>query len=211
MRANAIGLLGGTFDPIHSGHLSVAQHVCDTLQLAHVEFIPCFQPPHRAEPDASPEHRLAMTTLAVQAFPKLVVNPIEIERRKISYTIDTLLALRQKNSTQPFCFIIGEDAFAHFDEWQDYDKILSLTHLVVVTRQHQEKTYSPSMQHLIATHETKDISVLHNTIAQKIYFQDLPPIPVAATTIRNALKSHQIPTELPATVLAYIQANNLYQ
>ena len=211
-KSKAIGLLGGTFDPIHEGHLSIAKQVYDALQLARVDFIPCFHPPHRNQPIASADHRLAMTKLAIQNHPYFSVNAIEIINQKISYTIETVKQLRAENPTQPFCFIIGSDAFSQFHKWHECEKIAELVHLVVVSREHQPLPQSISLQKLLRERETKNSNDLHQLPGGKIYFQTIMPIDISATAIREALKAGEkhIPG-LPKAVEVYIQGLGLYR
>src|SRR3990167_9222245 len=108
-----IGLLGGTFNPIHEGHIAIAQHVLSSCKLDHIEFIPCFKPPHRNEKIASPSDRLSMLKLAIQNHPHFFINEYELQQKKISYTIDTVAHYRQKNPMQSISLILGGDAFAH--------------------------------------------------------------------------------------------------
>ncbi|MDP1574575.1 MAG: nicotinate-nucleotide adenylyltransferase [Coxiellaceae bacterium] len=212
MQSKAVGLLGGTFDPIHEGHLSIAKQVYHALPLERVDFIPCFQPPHRNQPDTSANDRLAMVKLAIQDFPYFSANPIEIVSQKISYTIDTLKQLRKENPSQAFCFIIGSDAFSQFHKWHDCEKIVELVHLIVVSREHQQLPQSISLQKLLRDNETKNSNDLHALPAGKIYFQTITPINISATAIRHALKNHEkkIPG-LPKAVEIYIQEFGLYK
>lgn len=212
MTSKAIGLLGGTFDPIHEGHLAIAEQVYKALSLSYVDFIPCFLPPHRKMPGASAQDRLKMVKLAIADHQNFRLNTIEFEKKQISYTIDTLQLLREKNPTQPFCFIIGEDAFACFDTWHEYQKILALTHLIVVTRKMKTITYSQAAKTLQQTHETKNINDLHHQSAGSIYFLSIPPIPFSATKIRTLLAENQKGISgLPAVVKKYIKAHHLYK
>ena len=121
----AIGILGGTFDPIHFGHLRTAIELHQALDLAEVRLIPCYQPVHRKLPIASPEQRLEMAYCAIRDEPALAIDNCEIERQRPSYTIETLEILRQKFPQTPLCLIMGIDAFLGFPSWHRYEEILT--------------------------------------------------------------------------------------
>jgi nicotinate-nucleotide adenylyltransferase len=130
-----VGLLGGTFDPIHLGHLSAARAAETALALDTVWFIPTRRPPHRPDsPLASGYHRLQMTALAVAGEPAWRASDIEFGREGASYTFDTLTTLRQEDPTSQFFFITGADAFAEIAEWRRYPDVLDLAHFVVIAR-----------------------------------------------------------------------------
>ena len=124
-----IGILGGTFDPIHFGHLRSGLEVYESLEFEHIRLIPCGVPPHRELPIASNEQRLAMMRLAVEDNTKLIVDQRELQREGPSYTVDTLLELRQEFPDTPLCLIIGSDAFLGLDSWHQWKKIPQLAHL----------------------------------------------------------------------------------
>lgn len=207
-----IGILGGTFDPIHNGHLAIASHVFNTLSCEYIDFIPCFQPPHRENPIASPAHRLAMTQLATENNPSFRVNSIEIERENVSYSVDTLKKLRTQMPYQSFCFILGSDAFSHLHQWHDWQQFCELTHLIVVTRKNIVLPQSDWIDDLLAKRKTEDKHMLQQQPAGKIYFLPMNPVEISATRIRQAILAHQQNiTEVPTAVLEYIHAYNVYQ
>ena len=130
------GVLGGTFDPVHAGHLAAAEAARTTLALDRVLFIPSHQPPHRsANPGASAFHRFAMVSLAVDPYPPFAASDVELQRSGPSYTADTLrrLHLTGHEASQLF-FIIGTDAFAEIATWRDYPAVLDLAHFAVISR-----------------------------------------------------------------------------
>lgn len=188
-----VGLLGGTFDPIHEGHLAIAETVLKKFQLAQVAFIPCFQPPHRIQPIASPDDRLAMVTLAIKNHPQFVVDDIEFIRKGISYTFDTLQSLTEKNPQHHYFFIVGADAFAQFTSWHQWEKIVALADLVVVNRDNEKIVLPPDIP------------------SQRIHFCNITPIQLSATQIRTAIadRKKNIPGLSPA-VFDYITTHRIY-
>lgn len=130
------GILGGTFDPVHLGHLAAAEGACEALGLDRVLLIPSHHPPHRpSEPRASAFHRFAMVSLAVQGRPRLVASDVELQRPGMSFTADTLRRLAEigYRASQLF-FITGTDAFAEVATWREYPAVLDLAHFVVISR-----------------------------------------------------------------------------
>src|SRR3569833_2622728 len=129
-----IGLLGGTFDPIHFGHLRPAMDLLDELGLDHVRLIPCGVPPHRAAPRAHAEHRLTMLRLAVSGEPRLRVDERELRRPGPSYMVDTVLSLREELGDTPLALIIGMDALNGLATWRRWRELVALCHLIVMER-----------------------------------------------------------------------------
>ncbi len=213
-----IGLLGGTFDPVHYGHLRAADDVRRTLGLAEVRLVPAGDPPHRAAPSASAEQRLAMLDLAVAEFPGLVVDPREIARDGKSYTVLTLEELRAEAPARPLVLIVGVDAFAGFPTWHRWREIFALSHVVVVTRPGStidDAIGGPLGDEWVAR-ATTDPAQLERTPAGAIYVQPIQPQAIAATVIRRALAQGaagvaEVRGLLPAAVLAYIDRNQLYR
>jgi len=212
MSINTIGILGGTFDPIHNGHLSIAKQLYEALSFSKIDFIPCYDPPHRDIPEANALHRLAMAKLAIQPYPFFSVNTIEIDRKMKSYTINTLRDYRKKDPTSSLCFIIGADAFSQFDTWHGYEEILQLTHVIVVTRLEGVRPYSTLINKLIESHKTEDCKLLHSQPFGHLYFQSTAPTSVSATKIRAALHAKQKNIAgLSPAVENYIYQHNLYK
>lgn len=135
MRPARVGIMGGTFDPIHVGHLEGARAAADAFRLDRVLFVPSSLPPHRPDrPQASGYHRFAMTALAVAGVPGWEASDIELARPGASYTFDTLTALRKQDEGSQFFFITGADAFAEIATWWRYPDVLDLANFVVVAR-----------------------------------------------------------------------------
>ncbi len=134
MTSTALGILGGTFDPVHYGHLELARELRAALPLSPVCLLPAGDPPHRAAPSASAADRLAMLRLAVAGYPGLEVDAREIERPGPSYTVPTLEALRKEDVARPLALIVGADAFLGLPAWHRWRELFGLAHVVVVAR-----------------------------------------------------------------------------
>ena len=129
-----IGILGGTFDPIHLGHLRLAEEVREALDLECVHFVPAFQPPHRRAPMATAAHRLAMLQQAIIDNPHFAVDEREYSRGGASWMVDTCASLREEFGERPLILIMGMDAFNGFTRWREWARILELVHLAIATR-----------------------------------------------------------------------------
>ncbi|MBR4413808.1 MAG: nicotinate-nucleotide adenylyltransferase [Aeriscardovia sp.] len=191
-----IGLLGGTFDPIHNGHLLVAATVAQECQLDEICFIPTQHTTTKQEQHgANSEDRYAMTLLATINNPHFTVSRVDIERHTTTYTIDTLHDIKKQHPTDHLFFIIGADNFNTFYEWKNYQTIPLLTHLIVVTR--------PGY----ALRPCEEIGLARENIT----FLTIPALDISSTMIRERLHHHQtIHYLVPDPVNAYIQKKGLY-
>jgi nicotinate-nucleotide adenylyltransferase len=212
-----LALLGGTFDPVHYGHLRFADDVRKALALPEVRLVPAADPPHRSPPHATARDRVAMLELAVREFPGLVVDTREIARGGKSYTVDTLAALRKERPHTPLLLLLGMDQFRSLPTWHRWETILDLAHIVVAPR--PGTTAGAGIPDALAdawqARRTDDPQALRSRIAGSIYLQSVEPQPVSSTAIRSALargerESVGIAGLLPSAVLAYIQSNGLY-
>lgn len=129
-----IGIFGGTFDPVHLGHLRSALEIYYALELDHIRFVPCANPSHRQRPVASVEMRMKMVSAAIAPFTGFVLDSREANRSGPSYMYDTLVSLKKDFTAQRLCLIIGSDAFLTFNQWKQWEKILKLCHLLVMER-----------------------------------------------------------------------------
>lgn len=206
-----IGLLGGTFDPVHNGHLHVARSLLKELPFDEIRLLPCYKPVHRPEPKASPEDRLAMLKLACKNLEKITVDEHEIKRAGNSYMIDTLRELTHENPEHHFCLILGKDAFDGFHLWHQWGNILNYCHLVIVTRPHTSNEYPDVLKSFIQQHSTPDISDFINTPSGKIFFCSIPPLDISATQLRSQLAQKIYDTTIiPTAISNYIQTHKLY-
>lgn len=182
-----IGILGGTFDPIHCGHLHIAHELLQQRVLDNIIIVPAGQPSHRKPPIATPEQRLAMAKLAIADEEKIEIDDCEIKRLGPSYTIDTLHYFKKKYADKSLALIMGADAFAHFTQWHAWEDILTLCKIIVVNRPGSENTLN-----------LKRKNIQHLTI---------PPMNISATAIRAGELSENI---LPEKVFEYIKKERLY-
>ncbi|MFQ5993941.1 MAG: nicotinate-nucleotide adenylyltransferase [Acidiferrobacterales bacterium] len=207
-----IGILGGTFDPIHYGHLRPAEQVLHALQLKEVRLIPAGRPPHRAAPVASAENRLKMAELAVTGRAGLCVDDREIRSSGPSYTVCTLGGLRAELGSQSLCLLIGMDAFVEIESWFEWKQLFEFAHLVVMERPGSPKLESVSDLPEWARRRVCDNeAALMRESAGKIVFQAVDPQPISATAIRRMISKGHCPQGLiPDSVWSYIRTNHLY-
>jgi len=201
-----IGILGGTFDPIHYGHLRTALDVQQALGLESIRLIPLNDPPHREHPATPARQRLAMVRAAVADNPLFRVDDRELRRAGKSYTLDTLRSLRRELGEISLCLLMGSDAFRGFPDWHQPELILELAHLVVMRRPGEE---SP---HHYPDRVTTDPASLRITPGGRILFQPVTQLGISATGIRSLLHQGREPRYLlPDAVLHLIRREKLYR
>ena len=214
-----IGILGGTFDPIHYGHLRFAADVRAMLDLACILIIPAGDPWHRTAPVASAQARLAMVELACAEFPGLIADGREVRRPGPSYTVTTLQELHDVDPSRPLGLLVGTDALAGLARWHRWELLLTLSHLIVAERpgvRFDAQKLSEPLRTQYERRLTTDRSRLSRTLAGAILRVPITPQPISATAIRDALARgaagrSEIAGLLPAEVLAYIDRNQLYR
>jgi nicotinate-nucleotide adenylyltransferase len=185
-----VGIFGGSFDPIHIGHLIVAEHAGERLGLERVYFVPARQHPFKAGHGASPEDRLAMVELAIRGNPRFVVDGREIQRPGPSYTVETVRALATELEGNPLFLLLGADAAREFPAWREADTIAALATVVVLTRAGVELPALPWVKQVV----------------------EVPGIEVSASGLREAVRQgRSIRYLVPAAVEDYIRARGLYR
>jgi nicotinate-nucleotide adenylyltransferase len=195
-----VGLLGGTFNPVHEGHLSIAREALRLFDLAAVWFIPCAIPPHKPTHNLAPnEDRLAMLRLAIAGEPRFEVLPIELKRSRISYTIDTIRDLQALYPDRTFVFLIGADTLPELHTWHQPLELLSLVRIVTLAR----PGHAPEAAdlHLPPPWPEKLLADLRTG----------HPLDVASSDIRAGIASGHPLSLVPASVIRYIQEHHLYQ
>lgn len=212
MSAARLGWLGGTFDPIHCGHLDVATAARAALQLAQVYLVPARVPPHRGAPQASSADRLAMVTLAAEAHEWLRVSDIELTAPGASYTTDTLDRLASQGMDLPSLHVItGADAFAGIFTWKGAPGLLDRCPFVVVSRPGHP---APALRQLLPALASRmvDANNCDFTVHPSIFLVDAPTAPVTATAVRaRAASKSSLEGLVPETVASYINRHELYQ
>ncbi|MEE9551742.1 MAG: nicotinate-nucleotide adenylyltransferase [Gammaproteobacteria bacterium] len=207
-----IGILGGTFDPIHNGHLRLAIESYEQLDLEEVRLIPLNIPPHRNTPHASPEQRLEMMEIALHKLSGLVIDDCELHREGPSYTIDTVSVARDKVGDTPICLLMGMDAFNTISSWHRWEELLDQVHIVIADRPADDIAKDPNITVFLNRHHVDDISKLHKAPAGNIFKIDIPMLDISASKIKNIISSDKDASYLlPGNVLDFIKTNNLYQ
>lgn len=207
-------LFGGTFDPVHYGHLKPVETLANLIGLSRVIIMSNNVPPHRPQPEASSAQRKYMLELAIADKPLFTLDERELQRNAPSYTAQTLKAWREEQGPEaPLAFIIGQDSLLNFPTWHDYDTILDNTHLIVCRRPGYplEMTQAQHQQWL-EQHLTHTPDDLHQLPAGKIYLAETPWLNISATLIRERLeKGESCDDLLPENVLNYINQQGLYR
>ncbi len=213
-RINMIGLLGGTFDPIHYGHLRLAWEAKQTIGLNQVLVMPCHIPPHRETPQSNASHRLQMARLACSNTPGFEVDDWELQRATPSYTVETLCHLKERFGDETaLVFIMGMDAFNSFSQWHQWDTILSLCHLWVAHRPGSQEPppESPEGQ-LMANHSVPTPQELAQYPCGKLHIYQSTALEISATKLRSDISAGIEPRFLlPELVRDYIEQHRLYQ
>ena len=212
-----IGVFGGTFDPIHFGHLRSALEICESLDLKEIRFVPCRIPPHRDEPLADPMQRLAMVRAALAGQPDMVLDDRELKRDGPSYMIDTLESLRSELTTEPLCLILGMDAFMGLSSWHRWQELLTLAHLVVMHRPGKSLHDVNSQQAaevttLLKSRQVKDAKALQVKPAGSIFLHPISQLDISASKIREMVAKGKNPRYLlPDVVLQMIKVQKIYK
>lgn len=210
--AKRIGMLGGTFDPVHIGHLRSALEVAESYALDKLLLIPSARPPHRDTPQVSAQQRLEMVQLAVADVAMLSVDDRELRRDKPSWSIDTLLSLRAELDEQDqLLLILGWDAFCGLPSWHRWSELLDYCHILVLQRPDADIEAPQVLRDLVAAKSVSGPQTLHGPSGQ-IAFVWQTPLAVSATQIRHLLATQRCVRYLvPDTVFKYIYAHRLYQ
>lgn len=205
-----IALLGGTFDPIHFGHLRLASEVQQALG-ANVQLMPNQTPPHKAKQQVSFSHRCRMVELATAHHPGLTLSKLEAELQQPNYSVQTLQYLRTQSPTAAIVFVIGMDSLLSLPSWYQWQQLLDYCHLLVCRRPGYSAEYSPALAQFIQDHQTKQISVLQNTPHGHVYFLDSTELEISSSEIRRQQQQGQTSRYLlPDAVIEYIKQNKLY-
>ena len=182
---NVIGILGGTFDPVHCGHLRLALEIRDALGLSKVLLVPAANPRLRQTPIASVECRVRMIDAAIVGISGLDSNHLEIFRKGETRTIETLQILRDQNAGQSLCLILGMDTFLRLHQWHRYQDLLTLAHIAIALRPHSQLPEYGPLATLLSTHRTDNRADLQRSDHGLIVVTDTPTLEISATRIRT--------------------------
>jgi nicotinate-nucleotide adenylyltransferase len=207
-----LGILGGTFDPVHFGHLRPALDVQQALGLDEVRLVPCHIPPHRPQPVADGSQRVAMLEAAVCNYPEFSLDRRELKRDGPSWTLDTLTSLRAELGSRGLCLLIGMDAFRGLPTWHRWHELIDLCHMVVMTRPGSEFHAGGELEDFVSRHRVMEPAELDNHAAGLILFQTVTQLGISATRIRALLAQGKSAGFLvPEAVLEIIRREGLYQ
>lgn len=208
-----VGILGGTFNPVHYGHLRSALELVERLQLVQLRLMPSAEPPHRDAPRCSAVHRAAMVELAVAGEARLVCDARELKREGKSYTIDSLIELRAElGSATGLCMVMGCDAVLGITQWHRWQELLDWAHIVVIARPGWALPRSGEAARWLGEHRVHDPQCLRQRQAGCITIEELRPLAISSTEIREILAAGRSARYLlPQSVLDYIEAHKLYR
>lgn len=213
MSAPPLGLLGGTFDPVHLAHLRLAEEAQQALGLETVRFVPSANPPHRGRPGVDAVHRLRMVELAIADRPGFVADDRELRRSSPSYTFDTVTSLRAEvGSSRPICLIVGADAFLLLETWHRWRELLDRVHLVVAHRPgFAVNPETALLRAEFAARRAQTSSDLRAAPGGRIQPLAITALDISASRIRADLAAGRSPRYLlPDSVLRYIESHHLY-
>ena len=208
----ATGVFGGTFDPVHFGHLRAASEVSENLDIDDFRLLPAGIPPHRQSTHASGEHRLAMLRLAVADHPDLLVDEREVRRQGASFMVDTLVEIRAQSQTRPLMLILGQDAANKLDDWHRWRDLFELAHLVIMTRPNAAHEYSVALAGCLDSRLAENHGKLYEQPAGLVCYMNVTQLAISSTDIRNRVSNGISPRFLlPDRVLAYVNYHGLYR
>ncbi|HVN98656.1 MAG TPA: nicotinate-nucleotide adenylyltransferase [Steroidobacteraceae bacterium] len=186
-----IGLFGGTFDPIHYGHLRTAFELWQLLRLEQVRFLPTGNPPHREASLAPAALRLEMVRAAIAGQPEFVVDDREMRRSGVSYTVDTLLDVRREHPDRSLCLLLGMDAFLGVPHWHRWREIFELAHVVVAHRPGWKAPITGPLGEVMVDRGTGSIRDLHNATAGRIFVHAVTQLEISSTDLRALIQSQR--------------------
>ena len=184
-----IGIFGGTFDPIHYGHLRTASELLQALDLSEILFIPCGDPPHRFSPTASSDLRLCMVAAAVKGYQRFLVDDRELRRDASSYSVDTLRSLKSDYQDRSLCLLVGMDSFLNFQEWHQWSEILKLSHIIVAHRPGWKIPVAGKLEKLMSERSTHRAEDLYERRFGCIHVRSVTQLEISSTELRSLIKA----------------------
>jgi nicotinate-nucleotide adenylyltransferase len=211
MKNQAIAIFGGTFDPVHHGHLRAASEVAEQLKVSDFRLLPAGQPPHREGTWAEAYHRLAMLELALAPYPDLTVDEREVRREGPSFMVETLESIRAESGNAPVMVCLGQDAANGLNRWHRWREIFDLAHLVVMTRPRSRPQYPEDLSEFIVERQVQRTRDLMDSPCGRVRHVEVTQLEISSTDIRRQLATGRNPRFLlPETVLAYIRKHGFY-
>ena len=207
-----IGIFGGTFDPVHFGHLRSAWEVRERLRVHDFRMLPAGHPPHRNGPVTPARHRLEMLHLATRSLPGVSVDEREIHRSGPSWMVDTLEDIRSEADSRPLLLIIGHDSAAELDQWHQWERLIELAHIVVMRRPGAFAGLSPALQAFYSAHRAGGPESLSESPHGSVWEVEVTQLAISSSSIRELVRAGRSPRFLlPEPVLEYIGKEGLYR
>jgi len=197
-----IGIYGGSFDPVHLGHLQTATSIKNELDIDRLFMLPCFEPVHKNSLNYTTKQRLQMLDLAIKEFNSLEIDTREILRGGSSFMIDTLLDLKDSFKNESICLIIGMDSFINFKTWKNWDEFSKLIHLVVLPRNGDQ----PVSKNLTTFETVENIDKLKSNSSGHLYFSNSQMIDISSSAIRGKIAANQnLDNLLPISIINFLK------
>jgi nicotinate-nucleotide adenylyltransferase len=211
MNLKTLALFGGSFDPIHQGHVQIALDIQNEIHFNRFFFLPCGQPALKNSCQTSAKQRLDMLKLALAEHPQFEISEQELWQEKTTYTIESLINWRKTLGEKvSISFILGEDAMALLMQWKRWTELLNYCHLIYHHRPMLKSRFPSDLKHYIETHRSTDLRQLKTKANGLIFTMQLNHYPISSTMIRQAIKEHQPVYGLDDKVLHYIKTHHLY-
>ena len=209
--AKSLILLGGTFDPIHLGHIKIAEKLYSMFGEP-VTFLPTGIPPYKARPNISASNRLEMLNLIIANDDRFIINDIEIKKDDFCYTYKTLESLRQEYGNIPIHFVIGSDSLISLDQWDNWLELFRLTNFLIIKRPHYELSLmNNKVAYEFKQRQEKDFDLYRVNLAGKIFVVPFLPIDISSSMIRDKIKNKlEFESHLPVIITNYIKQHSLY-
>ncbi|MDV6326554.1 nicotinate-nucleotide adenylyltransferase [Idiomarina sp. Sol25] len=204
-------IFGGTFDPIHNGHLQTAAALVKELDISTLALMPSAVPPHRPQPDASPEQRLDMVKLASQQHTAFTVEDWELRQNRPSFTANTLSEFKTQFPDDTLLFVMGMDSLMSLHRWHQWRQLIKHAHLIVMPRAGVPfNAQDDELKAFISAHMTRDKNTLNEQRQGLLYIAETPMVDVSATELRKQLQQREKNLPLPSNVYDYIRQHQLY-